>query len=119
MREQALSDDGVIGLINSSFIPVWVNLQRRAVPDAPAFQELSDWYQKTTSHPLTHWILTSFYLGSVVLSPDGSERLNESKLPWPWTYKEAKEPEYSEMLRGALERAARRLALPPPSENPD
>ena len=69
---------------------------------------MSEWFEKTTSSFLTDWIATSFYLGSVVLSPDGTERLNDSKLPWPWKYKEVKPEDYLDMLRGALERASER-----------
>ncbi len=81
-----------------------MNTVRRGIPDAPAFRDLKEWFEKTASSSATEWIATSFYLGSVVLTPDGTERLNVSKLPWPWTWKEAKVEDYLPMLQGALER---------------
>ena len=110
MRGQALSDESTLRLIDTRFVPVWIDTQRNGIPDAPAFQDLREWFEKTTANPATEWIATSFYLGSVVLTPDGKERINDSKLPWPWKYKEAKADDYQEMLRGALERAAERKA---------
>ena len=107
MRGQALSDDRTLRLIDANFIPLWVNTTRDGIPDAPAFRDVSEWFEKTTSSFLTDWIATSFYLGSVVLSPDGTERLNDSKLPWPWKYKEVKPEDYVEMLEGALKRQSR------------
>ena len=107
MRGQALSDETVIELINANFVPVWVDTTRNGIPPAPAFQDVSEWFEKTKSSFATEWIATSFYLGSVVLTPDGTERINQSKLPWPWTYKEAKAEDYLEMLQGALQRRTR------------
>jgi hypothetical protein len=113
LRGQALSDDRTIGLINSDFVPVWVDTTRSGIPDTPAFRDLKEWFDTTTSSFATGWIATSFYLGSVVLTPDGTERINESKLPWPWTWKEAKAEDYLEMLEGALRRWSRSSARRP------
>lgn len=85
-----------------------MNTVRNGIPDAPAFRDVRDWFEKTTSSAATDWIATSFYLGSVVLTPDGEERINETKLPWPWMYKEVKAVDYLEMLEGALRRMAER-----------
>ena len=74
---------------------------------------MREWFEKTASNPATGWIATSFYLGSVVLTPDGKERINDSKLPGPWKYKEAKAEDYLEMLEGALRRAAERRSAAP------
>ena len=116
LRGQALSDDRTIELINTSFVPLWVDTTRQGIPAAPAFRDLSEWFDKTTSGFATAWIANSFYLGSVVLTPDGTERINDSKLAWPWKYKEVKPEDYVEMLQGALRRAAERksAALQPP-----
>jgi hypothetical protein len=95
---------------------VWIDTQRAGIPDAPALRDVSEWFEKTKASPATEWIATSFYLGSVVLTPDGKERVNDSKLPWPWTYKEAKAEDYLEMLEGALRRTAERgSSAPQPS----
>ena len=108
LRGQALSHDGTIALINAEFVPVWVDTTRSGIPDAPELRAVKDWFDKTTASGATEWIATSFYLGSVVLTPDGTERLNTSKLPWPWTWKEAKVEDYLPMLQGALERWSKR-----------
>ncbi len=115
LRGQALSDDRVIELLNASFVPLWVDTTRRGIPEAPALRDVRDWFEGTTSSGWTGWIATSFYLGSVVLTPDGEERINDSKLPWPWTYKEAKADDYLDMLEGALRRDAERRSAAPRS----
>ena len=115
LRGQALSDDRVIDLLNTRFVPVWVDSTRHGIPDAPALRDVRDWFDGTTSSGLTEWIATSFYLGSVVLTPDGEERINDSKLPWPWKYKEVKAADYLDMLDGALRRAAERRSAAPRS----
>jgi hypothetical protein len=93
-------------------VPVWVDTTRQGIPDAPALKDVRDWFNSTTSSGATEWIATSFYLGSVVLTPDGEERINDSKLPWPWKYKEVQAADYLEMLEGALQRAAGRRSAP-------
>ena len=106
LRGQALSDDRVIDLLNARFVSVWVDTTRHGIPDAPALQDVREWFEKTTSSGATEWIATSFYLGSVVLSPDGRKRINDSNLPWPWKYKEVKAADYLDMLEAALRRGA-------------
>jgi hypothetical protein len=113
LRGQALSDDETLRLIDAKFVPVWIDTTRSGIPDGPAFRDLKEWFDRTTSSFATGWIATSFYLGSVVLTPDGTERLNESTLPWPWTWKEAKAKDYLEMLRGSLQRRSKSSDPPP------
>ncbi|MCX7048833.1 MAG: alpha/beta hydrolase [Candidatus Sumerlaeota bacterium] len=103
-------DDNVARLVNMCFVPVWLDIAKSGVPDAPALTEARAWLSSVEPGDLRQITATSLYLGSMALTPDGKKRLNDSDKSWPWKYKESAPSEYMKMLHVALDKHEKRSA---------
>lgn len=114
LRDGALSDPEVIGLINDEFIPVWINIRTTPVPDIACMEEVLANVDVNSDGFVQGSFSQGFFLRSVVLASNGETLLN----PQPggaalgdlftegyFKYGQVKAMHYLPMLRGALERA--------------
>lgn len=103
MREWSLSDEAVIAKIHESFVPVWINVTKGCLPDAPGVAEMKARWDATEGKPLDRWLLRTFHVSSRVVSSDGRELLTP-----PSMHKAARPREYLEMLDAGLARSLSR-----------
>lgn len=114
LRDGALSDPQVIGLINEEFIPVWINIRTTPIPDLACMNEVLDKVRVDSDGLVQGSFSQGFFLRSVVLAPDGETLLNPQPgsaslgdlfVEGHFRYAQVHAKQYLPMLRGALERA--------------
>jgi len=115
LRSGALRDPTVIALINDQFVPVWINVREQPVPPFPFTDQVLVTATLDQRRRVIDRFSLTFYLRSVIVSPDGRTLLNPgaptvakatAKLVFEgdFTYQSHGPGEYLTMLRHALDR---------------
>jgi hypothetical protein len=115
LRSGALSDDGVIALVNDAFIPVWIDVRTTPLPPLPIWPQVLLKTQLGVDRRVVDLFSQGFFLRSLVLTPDGQTLLNPqadtvtgsiatSSEKGYYAYAQTKPQDYQVMLQGALVR---------------
>jgi len=115
LRAGALSDPDIIHLVNTEFVPVWVNVREDSLPDVPILKEVLLHAELDEDRHIHDLFSKGFFLRSLVLSPDGQTLLNpQAKTPQEsvanfsekgyFAYAQVKPMDYRVMLEGSLRR---------------
>ncbi len=115
LRAGALSDPGIIALVNERFVPVWINVRKEALPPTPAIGRVLLRSQLDRERKIDDLFSQGFFLRSLVLTSDGQELLNpqaatvdESVATYSrkgyFAYAQVKPEDYRVMLEAALRR---------------
>jgi hypothetical protein len=99
----------VIALVNERFVPVWVNIREQALPDLRALDGALEGITLDERRRVSGGFSRSFFLRSVVLSPDGGTLLNPQGTPGlgqlfgrgHFAYAQVKAEDYLAMLEGS------------------
>jgi hypothetical protein len=115
LRSAALSDSRVIDMVNSEFVPVWINVRTTPLPHLQAVRAALVNARIDERDFIADLFSRGFFVRSVVLSPDGRTLLNPAAgsiasamaplmLEGKLGYAEVNAGDYLVMLRQALER---------------
>jgi hypothetical protein len=78
LRTSALRDARVIQMINDQFVPVWINVRNTPIPPFPFVQQVLVTATIDKDNRVVDWFSRSFFLRSVIATPDGQTLLNPS-----------------------------------------
>jgi hypothetical protein len=100
----------VIDRLNESFVPVWINTREEPIPDLRAMDAAIAGISLDDRRRVPGGFSKSFFLRSVVLSPDGGTLLNPQDKPslghlfsqGYFPYAQVKADDYLEMLELSL-----------------
>jgi len=100
----------VIDLVNERFVPVWINIREEPIPDLRALDAAIEGIELDGRRRVPGGFSKSFFLRSVVLSPDGGRLLNPQDKPnlghlftrGHFPYAQVKPEDYLAMLELAL-----------------
>jgi hypothetical protein len=76
LRSAALVDPRVIDLINSEFVPVWINVRTQAVPPFPFLDQVLVNGRLDENRRIVDPFSEGFFLRSLVVTADGGTLLN-------------------------------------------
>ncbi len=117
LRSVALSDPGIIALLNDHFVPVWIDVRTTPVPDVRRLDQVLIDARLDQSRHIANLFSLGFFLRSVVLDPEATTILNWQPTTllgsgvhlWKdrsFAYAQFGVDEYRAMLHEALERFA-------------
>lgn len=123
LRVGALSDPEVIDLINTEFVPVWINVRTTPLPRLPFWQDVLLNAKVGPDNRIEDLFSEGFFLRSVVTTPDGQTLLNPqaatvagslatSSREGHYAYAQTKRDDFLLMLKGALARYQRQALAP-------
>jgi hypothetical protein len=115
LRSAALRDPQVIDVINKQFVPVWINVRTTPVPRWPFLADVLTTATVDKDGRFTDRWSRTFYVHSVIVSPDGQRLLNKGAgtvastahaliFEGNFSYSAIDPGEYLGMLKRALER---------------
>jgi hypothetical protein len=122
LRSVALNDPEVVKVVNERFVPVWINIRTQPVPDWPFVDQVLVTAKLDDRHRVRDLFSRSFFIRTVIASPDGQTLLNPGAatvaetarrlvFEGDFSYERIDAGDYLSMLGKALERhAARRIA---------
>lgn len=76
LRSEALSNSDVIDILNSEFVPVWINVRETPLPHAPFWNEVLENARIGPDGRIVDAFSQGFFLRQVVVTPDGQTLLN-------------------------------------------
>lgn len=96
----------MIALVNERFVPLWLNIRATPIPDLRALDPALAGIDLDPERRVRAGFSRSFFLRSVVLSPDGDRLLNPQDKPslgqifsqGHFSYAQVKAEDYLEML---------------------
>lgn len=71
----------MIELVNARFMPLWLNIRESPLPDLPALDPALEGIELDERRRVSGGFSRSFFLRSVVLSPDAGTLLNPQDKP--------------------------------------
>jgi hypothetical protein len=115
LRSDALRDARVISLINRVYVPVWINVRTTPLPRFPFQKQTLVTATVDADNRVTDTFSRTFYVRSVIVSPDGQTLLNPGPatvaatakslvLEGSFGYEELEAGAYLGMLRRSLVR---------------